>query len=174
MSRRSVSAALEAKLLETLRTLVPGIHSVGLLETADAGKAKDEDMTSLQVRVYNFEQPHYSLGTFTVSVEIRLNVEQAESANGGLFLDAHEKIALWLERAMIGCCGCAELETEEAHVDGLQRDGDDKGFDDMLGAWYAVWNVTLAGCINNPGNDSSSSSESGASAPLPVSSSTND
>ena len=44
-SRLSVTASLEAKLLATLRSLVTNVRSVGLLETADAGTQKDEDLT---------------------------------------------------------------------------------------------------------------------------------
>jgi len=148
VSRMSVSASLEAKLLETLRALVPEVRSVGLLETADAGTQKDEDPTSLQVRVYDFKQPNEAVGAFTVSAEIRLNVEQAESANGGLFRDAHERVALWLERVMLGDA-CEELETDEAYIDGFQRNGDDKDFDTMTGEWFAVWDMTLTGRIKH-------------------------
>lgn len=146
MSRLSVSASLEAKILETLRALVPEVRSVGLLETADAGTQKDEDPTSLQVRVYDFRQLNEATAVFSVSAEIRLNVEQAESANGGLFLDMHEKVALWLERVMLGDA-CEELNTDEAYIDGFQRNGDDKDFDTMTGEWFAVWDVTLTGRI---------------------------
>lgn len=152
MSRLSVSASLEAKLLETLRALVPDVRSVGLLETADAGTQKDEDLTALQVRVYDFRQLHEATEMFTVAAEIRLNVEQAESANGGLFFGIHEKVALWLERVMLGP-NCAELETGEAYVDGLQRTGDDKDFDTMDGVWFAVWNLTLSGRIKQEATD---------------------
>jgi len=145
-SRLSVTASLEAKLLATLRSLVTNVRSVGLLETADAGTQKDEDLTSLQVRVYNFIQPTEALEMFTCDAEIRLNVEQAESANGGLYFDTHEKVALWLERVMLGSA-CSELDTESAYVDGLQRAGDDKDFDTMTGEWFAVWNVTLTGRV---------------------------
>ena len=148
MSRLSVTASLEAKLLETIRSLAPEVRAVGLLETADAGTQKEEDLTSFQVRVYNFAQPNEAVGVFTCSAEIRLNVEQAESANGGLFFDAHEKLALWLERVMLGDA-CEELETDEAYIDGLQRNGDDKDFDTMTGEWFAVWNMTLSGRIKH-------------------------
>ena len=152
MSRLSVTASLEAKLLETLRALVPDVHSVGLLETADAGSQKEEDLTSLQVRVYNFAQPTEATGIFSVSAEVRLNVEQAESANGGLYFDTHEKVALWLEHVMIGA-NSSELDTESAYVDGLQRVGDDKDFDTMTGEWFAVWNMTLTGRIKKEAED---------------------
>lgn len=146
MSRMSVSASLEAKILETLRTLVPALPSVGLLEVANAGTLKHEDLTSFQVRVFNFQQPNEALGVFAVSAEVRLNVEQSESANGNVFFDAHETFSLWLERVMLGD-NCTELETDEAHVDGFQRTGDDKDFDTTDGAWFAVWNMTLTGRI---------------------------
>ena len=145
MSTMSVSASMEAKLLETLRALVPDVRSVGLLETADAGTQKDEDLTTIQVRAYNFVQTREALPFFTLSAEIRLYVEQAESANGGLFRDAHEKIALWLEGVMEDVDG--SLDTVRAHVDGLKRNGDDKDFDTTTGEWFAVWNVTLSGRI---------------------------
>lgn len=144
--RKSVSASIEAKFLEVLREVAPDVRAVGLLETADAGRMKDEDLTSFQVRVYDFKQPNEATGMFTVAVEVRLNVEQAESANGGLFFDEHERFALWLERVMLGDA-CTELETDEAYVDGLQRVGDDKDFDTTDGVWFAVWNMTLTGRI---------------------------
>ena len=145
MSAVSVSASMEAKLLETLRALVPEVRAVGLLETADAGKQKDEDLTTIQVRAYNFVQTRKASPFFTLSAEVRLYVEQAESANGGLFRDAHEKIALWLEGVMEDVDG--SLDTDRACVDGLQRNGDDKDFDTTTGEWFAVWNVTLSGRI---------------------------
>ena len=145
MSAVSVSASMEAKLLETLRALVPEVRAVGLLETADAGEQKDEDLTTIQVRAYNFVQTREASPFFTLSAEIRLYVEQAESANGGLFRDAHEKIALWLEGVMEDVDG--SLDTDRAYVDGLQRNGDDKDFDTTTGEWFAVWNVTLSGRI---------------------------
>lgn len=152
MSRKSASASIEAKILEILRSLVPGVRAVGLLEAADAGRQKTEELTSFQVRVYNLAQMNEAQGFFTVSAEIRLNVEQAESANGGVYYDAHEAVALWLERIMIGD-GCVELETDEAFVDGLQRTGDDKDFDTTDGVWFAVWNLTLSGRIKQEATD---------------------
>lgn len=146
MSRLSVSASLEAKFLQTFRELLPDMQIVGLLEESDAGEQKVEDLTALQVRVYNLVQTNEAQGFFTASAEIRLNVEQAESANGGVFFAAHEAVALALERLMLGDA-CTELETDEAHVDGLQRMGDDKDFDTMDGAWFAVWDLTLSGRI---------------------------
>lgn len=152
MSRISASASLEAKLLETVRKLVPDVRAVGFLETADAGTQKDEDLTSFQVRVYNFVQTNEADASFEVSAEIRLNVEQAESANGGLFFDAHEKVALWLERIMLGD-NCAELETDEVRVDGFMRDGDEKDFDMISGEWFAVWNMTISGRTKQENNE---------------------
>jgi len=140
----SVSTSLEAKVLATLRGLGLPVPCVGLMEVADAGTMKEQDLTSVQVRVYNFAQVTEASGMFTLMVEIRLNVEQAESANGGTFYDAHERIALWLQHVMLGDA-CAELDTDEAHVDGLQRTGDDKDFDTTGGEWFAAWNLTLSG-----------------------------
>lgn len=153
MSRRSVSMSLEAKVLEKVRELCPDIRAVGLLEVADEGTQKEEDLTSFQVRVYNFQQPNEGAEMYAVAVEVRLNVEQAESANGGVFLSAHEKFALWLERVMIGD-RCTELETAEAHVDGLQRTGDDKDFDAADGVWFAIWNMTLTGRVKKQQEES--------------------
>ena len=147
MSRLSVSASLEAKILSALRAVAPSIPAVGLLEVASSGAAKVEDPTSLQVRVYNFKQRHAGTGLFSVSAEIRLNVEQAESANGALFLDTHERVALWLERMMMDGA-CTALDTPSACVDGLERVGDDKDFDISTGEWFALWNLTLSGRLN--------------------------
>ena len=144
--RKSVSASLEARFLEILREVAPDVKAVGLLETADAGSMKDEDMTSFQVRVYNFKQPNEATAAFTVEAEVRLNVEQAESADGGLFCDAHEKFALWLERVMLGD-NCSELATDEAYINGFQRTGDDKDFDTTDGVWFADWKMTISGRI---------------------------
>lgn len=140
----SVSTSLEMKILETLRALDPGVQCVGLMEVADAGVQKEQDLSSLQVRVYNFAQQSENSGMFTVYAEIRLNVEQAESANGGVFVEAHEKVALWLEHVMLDS-NCEELDTSEAFVDGLQRTGGDKDFDTSGGVWFALWNLTLSG-----------------------------
>ena len=140
----SVSTSLEMKILETLRGLNPGVQCVGLMEVADAGVQTEQDLSALQVRVYNFAQMTENGSTFTVTAEIRLNVEQAESANGGAFFDAHEKVALWLEHVMLDA-NCTELDTDEAFVDGLQRTGGDKDFDTSGGVWFAVWNMTLSG-----------------------------
>lgn len=144
--RKSVSASLEAKFLEVLRGLVPDIPAVGFLEAALAGEQKQEDLTSIRVRVYNFSQSNEATCAFSLSVEIGLRVEQAESASGGLFRDAHERIALWLEQVMLGDA-CVGLGTDEAHVDGFQRAGDDKNFNTTNGDWLAVWTVTLWGRI---------------------------
>ena len=140
----SVSTSLETKILSTLRTLGVGVPCVGLMEVAGEGVQKEQDLSSVQVRVYNFAQVTEASGMFTVNAEIRLNVEQAESANGSTFLAAHEAIALWLERVMLGG-NCEELDTEEAFVDGLQRTGGDKDFDTSDDVWFAVWNLTLSG-----------------------------
>ena len=142
----SVSTSLEMKILETLRALKPGVQCVGLMEVADAGVQKEQDLSALQVRVYGLAQRNENSGFFTISAEIRLNVEQAESANGGAFFDAHEKVALWLEHVMLDA-NCTELDTDEAYVDGLQRTGGDKDFDTLGGVWFAIWNMTLSGRI---------------------------
>jgi len=144
--RQSATTSLETKILETLRGLNPGVQCVGLMEVADAGVQKEQDLSALQVRVFNFSQITENDGFFKVSAEIRLNVEQAESANGGVFFDAHEKVALWLEHVMLGQY-CAELDTGEVYVDGLQRTGGDKDFDTSGGVWFAAWNLTLSGRI---------------------------
>ena len=107
----SVTTSLEAKLLAELRGLGLPLPCVGLMEVADAGTQKEQDLTSVQVRVYNFAQVTEASGMFTVTAEIRLNVEQAESANGGTFYEAHEKIALWLQQVMLAD-GCTELDTD--------------------------------------------------------------
>ena len=104
------------------------------------------------MRVYNFVQPNEALPVFTATVEIRLNVEQAESANGGVFFENHEAVSLWLERIMLSDA-CAELSTDEVEVNGLQRIGDDKDFDMMDGVWFAVWNLTLSGRIKQETTD---------------------
>ncbi len=150
--RKSVSASIEAKFLEVLREVAPGVRAVGLLETADAGRMKDEDRTSFPVRVSNFKQPNEATGACTVTAEVRLNVEQAESANGGLFFDAHERFALWLERVMLGD-ECEELETKGAYIAGFQRTGDDKDFDTTDGVWFAVWTMTISGRIKQEATD---------------------
>ena len=45
----SVSTSLETKILETLRALKPGVQCVGLMEVADAGVQKEQDLSALQV-----------------------------------------------------------------------------------------------------------------------------
>lgn len=142
----SVSTSLEAKVLATLRGLGLPLPCVGLMEVADAGTMKEQDLSSVQVRVYNFAQVTEASGMFTLSVEIRLNVEQAESANGGTFYNVHEAIELWLQHVMVGEA-CVELDTDEVFVDGLQRTGDDKDFDTAGGEWFAAWSMTLSGRI---------------------------
>lgn len=144
--RKSVSTSLETKILEALRGLELGMQCVGLMEVATEGDTKEQDLTAVQVRVYNFAQTSENGSLFTVAAEIRLNVEQAESADCRMFVDAHEMIALWLEHVMVDD-NCAELDTEEVFVDGLQRTGGDKDFDTSGGVWFAVWNMTLTGRI---------------------------
>ena len=150
--RRSVSTALEAKILEALRGLEPGVQCVGLMEVSAEGVQKEQDLSAVQVRVYNFAQLTENGAMFSVAAEIRLNVEQAESANGGLFFDAHERFALWLERVMLGD-ECEELETDEAYVNGFLRTGDDKDFDTTDGVWFAVWNMTISGRVKQETTD---------------------
>ena len=116
----SVSTSLEEKVLATLRGLNLPLPCVGLMEVADAGTMKEQDLSAVQVRVYNFAQVTEASGK------------------------AHEKIALWLQQVMLAD-GCTELDTDEAHVDGLQRTGDDKDFDTTGGEWFAAWNMTLSG-----------------------------
>ena len=146
MSARSAETSVEMKMLEGLRGLSLPLPCVGLMETADAGTAKEQDLSSVQVRTHDFAQTYEAMEMFTLSAEIRLNVEQAESADGGAFLEAHEKIALWLERLMMGD-RCVELETAEAFVDGFRIVGGDKDFDTSGGVWFAVWNIALNGRI---------------------------
>ena len=150
--RKSVSASLEAEILKTLRDLVPGVPAVGFLETAAAGEMKVQDPTAIQVKVDNFTQPLEAYEYYQVAAEIRVNVEQAESADAAIFLLAHERIALWLEWAMVGA-NCAALDTAEAHVDGLQRTGDSKGFDTTTGEWFVAWTMTLKGRIKKENNN---------------------
>ena len=149
MSRMSASASLEAKVLEILRGLCPDIQGVGFLETAGAGEQKHEDPTAFQVRVYNLRQSKEASPFFMVSVEIRLNVEQADSADGALFLAAHEAVALWLERVMVQVDG-EELDTQSVYVDGVQRTGDEKDFDTTGQMWFAAWALTLSGRVKQP------------------------
>ena len=144
--RKSASTSIETKMLTALRGLDLGMQCVGLMEVAAAGETKEQDLTAVQVRVHDFAQVSENGIAFTVAAEIRLNVEQAESADCRLFVDAHEKIALWLEHIMIDD-NCAELDTDEAYVDGLQRMGGEKDFDTSGGVWFAVWNMTLSGRI---------------------------
>lgn len=144
--RKSVSTSLETKILEALRGLGLEMQCVGLMEVAAEGDTKEQDLTAVQVRVYNFAQTSENGTMFTVVAEIRLDVEQAESADCRLFVDAHEKIALWLEHVMVDA-NCAELDTDEACVDGLQRMGGEKDFDTSGGVWFALWNMTLSGRI---------------------------
>lgn len=144
--RKSICASLEASLLEKIRELETGLTSVGLLEVAAAGTVKEEDLSSVQLRVYGVNQPHESMPMFSVSAEVRLVVEQAETATGEKFVTAHEALALYFERLMLDD-NCVALETADVDVDGLQLTGGDMDFDTTAGAWYAVWNMTLTGRI---------------------------
>ena len=148
MSRLSATTSLEMKILDALRALNLPVPCVGMMERADAGEQKEQDTTSAQVRVWNFAQTNEAFAVFTASAEIRLIVEQSESANGGMFFDAHELIALWLEGVMLGD-GCVALSTDEADVDGLQRTGGDKDFDSTVNGWYATWNFTIYGRVKS-------------------------
>lgn len=149
MKRLSASASLEKKVLEILRGLCPDIPGVGFLECAGAGEQKQEDPTAFQVRVFNLRQGKEASPFFTVSVEIRLNVEQADSADGGLFYAAHEAVATWLERVMVQVDG-EELDTDCVYVDGVQRTGDEKDFDTAGLGWFAAWALTLSGRVKQP------------------------
>jgi hypothetical protein len=144
--KKSICASLEASILEKLRSLEMGFSCVGLLEVAAGGTLKQEDLSSVQVRVFGVKQPHESMSMFSVTAEVRLNVEQAETANGELFAAAYEALALYFERIMIGD-GCVELETSDVDVDGLQMTGGDLDFDTTGCVWYAVWNMTIHGRI---------------------------
>lgn len=144
--KKSICASLEASILEKLHTLETGLTCVGLLEVAAGGTLKQEDLSAVQVRVFGVQQPHESMPKFSVTAEVRLNVEQAETANGELFASSYEALALYFERIMIGD-GCVELETSDVHVDGLQMTGGDSDFDTTGGVWYAVWNMTIHGRI---------------------------
>lgn len=142
---KSICASVEEKVLQALRGLDGlAVPVFGLLETAAAGEVKQEDLTALQCRVYGFSQPHEAYGLWSASMELRLTVEQAESANGQLFYDGHEAVALWLQRVMIGDL-CTGLDTDEVNVDGFQIGGGDADYDTSNGAWFAVWTVTLSG-----------------------------
>ena len=141
---KSATTSLEMSLHGALRSLGLDVPVVSMMEVAAEGVLKEQGLTSVQVRVFGLEQTTEALPMFTVSAEIRLNVEQAESANGQLFFDTHEKVALWLERVMVGN-RCDELETDEVFVDGFRRTGGEKDFDPAGGVWFAVWNVTICG-----------------------------
>lgn len=145
---KSICASLEDKIVSVLQSAeVVGyleIPIVGLLQVAGSGEVKREDLTSIQVRVSDVQQPHEALALWQARVEIKLNVEQAESANGVLFREAFEAIATWIERTMISE-NCTELDTEEVNVDGLQLGGGDSDYDGASGLWFANWNLTLSG-----------------------------
>jgi len=146
MNRLSATTSLEMKILDALRALKLPVPCAGIMERADAGEQKEQDTTSAQVRVWNFAQANEAVAAFTASAEIRLVVEQSESADGGTFFDAHELIALWLEGVMLGD-QCVALSTDEVDVDGLQRTGGDKDFDAAINGWYASWNFTISGRV---------------------------
>ena len=147
---KSICASLEDKLLTALRGLDLPVPVVGLLETAGNGEVKQEDLTALQLRVYGVQQPHEAHGMWQCKAELRLEVEQAESANGVMFRDAHEAVALWLERVMLADTCAEELDTDELFVDGFQLgEGGDADFDASGGVWYATWTVTLSGRLKN-------------------------
>lgn len=142
---KSIEYSLETALIANLKTAIGDLVPVyGLLSAAQAGMLKEQDLTSLQVRVFNMSQPHESMPMYSVSAEIRLMVEQAESANGSLYIETHEKIAEFLETVMLGD-ECVDLSTDEVWVDGLQRTGGDADYDASSGEWFAVWNLTLSG-----------------------------
>ena len=144
---KSVQKSIEDKLLDTFRAMDGvGVPVVGLLEAAASGTVKEQDLTCLQVKVYGMQQPHESMPMYSVTAEIRLDVEQAESADGALFAAAHEAVAMWIQEIMVGDA-CTSLATDDVFVDGLQAVGGDMDFDSAGGEWYAVWNLTLTGRI---------------------------
>lgn len=146
---KSICASLEERILVDLRQLEIDVPVCGLLETAGRGEVKQEDLSAVQLRVFGMQQLHETMEHFSVTAEIRLTVEQAESANGAIFYDSHEAVALWLQRIMIGNA-CTALHTDDVFVDGLQvGSGGDADFDTSNGVWYAVWNVTLTGRLKN-------------------------
>lgn len=143
---KSVAKDMEEAILGAVRGLGCGVPCVGFLEAAAGGEPKEEDLSSLQVRVHGAAQRLEGRGMFTANAEIRLNVERSAAADGGLFASAHEAVALWLRGVSLGD-GCAALSTDGAFVDGLQVVGGDSGFDTSTDGWYAVWNMTLSGRI---------------------------
>ena len=148
---KSICASLEDKILSVLQNVkVAGyldIPIIGLLQVAGSGEVKNEDLTALQVRVYGVQQPHEAHAIWQARVEIRLNVEQAESANGVLFREAFEAVAIWIEHTMVED-RCTALNTDEVFVDGFQLgDGGDADYDIANGVWFANWNLTLSGRI---------------------------
>lgn len=149
---KSIEFSLEEKLMEALKAAINDeIPVIGLIGHTNEGFLKEQDLTSVQVRVYNLTQPHEALPLYEVSAEVRLNVEQAETANGGLFTDMHEAIALYLQQVMLGD-NCVALSTDECFVDGLQRGGGDANFDVSGGEWFATWNMTLTGRLKQEEN----------------------
>lgn len=142
---KSVNYSLETALVDALKAVVQDEISVyGLIQAAQAGEMREQDLTSVQVRVFNMSQPYESMHMYSTTAEIRLMVEQAESANGGLYTDMHEAIALYLQSVMLGDA-CVALSTDDVDVDGLQVNGGDADFDASSGEWFAVWNLTLTG-----------------------------
>lgn len=141
---KSICTSIEEKMLTVLRGLDLPIDIEGLFEVARVGVVKEQDLTALQVRVFNARQVTEAHDSFTVDIEIRLNVEQAESANGALFFASYEPVALVIERLMVADA-CTELDTDEVFVDGLQLAGGDANFESSNGEWFAVWNMTLTG-----------------------------
>lgn len=141
---KSINATLEESLLEKLRSVDTGVDCFGLLEVAASGEVKQEDLTAIQVRVHDVRQLHEPYDMYSAVAEIRLNVEQAESANGELFYRAHEAVALWVQLMMLDD-NCISLSTDDAYVDGLQLSGNDADYDSNGGIWYSIWNLTLSG-----------------------------
>jgi hypothetical protein len=146
--RTSVTTSIETKMLAALRAANPGVECVGLMEVAADGIQKEQQLTSAQVRVYGLAQATERSDMYTCSAEVRLNVEQAESANGATFLSAHEAIAVWLEDLAMGEA-CEALDTDEAFVDGLMLTGGDKDFDTTDGVWFAIWQATITGRVKH-------------------------
>jgi len=143
--RNSICVSLEGKFLSAFRSLIGVcVPIVGLFETAEAGRIKEEDLTPLQVRVFNMSQQHEGLPMYSASAEIRLTVEQAESASAEVFRETYESVSKFVEDMMLGD-NCVSLSTDDVYVDGLQAVGGDADFDISGGEWFAVWNLTVTG-----------------------------
>ena len=71
---KSATTSLEMSLQGALRSLGLDVQVVSLMEVASSGVLKEQDLTSVQVRVFGLEQTTEALPMFTVSAEIRLNV----------------------------------------------------------------------------------------------------